>query len=412
MSTEQQTSRVKRFFHRHRWRLGVLCVILAFLAVPVLLKQWRLIVLRKNGYDKTILHHRRQLVERLAGKNPPDWLLLSPDPTIIVFSREDPDHLYEEISRYTWVREIYIRSSVTERQLALLGELPNVEGFYISFGNSNISADKLLEFLDRVPNLRRLKLGTSPQLGDECLARLEQTKSLKWLHIGRRHSFSGDAVRRLRTALPELEVVGTVNDERLDENRFYDDVQREFDSGSDSVSWKKYAKGYHIDDEEEISSSNQTIYVSQSTEGDLPYTFVLKVGILPSITETKGEIAYFWGWGMAYVGVDDWQSLFHVLEFSLALKGKPVEVPEYFQDDLLDLFVQESSFLRRHDDKVLLYLSGGYGDEGYRVRFTIEDHKMVKREVWLSSSPQQGPDVLNAEPETDGDQSTPKSSGD
>lgn len=171
--------------------------------------------------------------------------------------------------------------------------------------------------------------------------------------------------------------------------------------------WSDMAKGYVVESAEPLLpywEQTTTITIAKQTKDGRSFQFSMKVGPLDTLTPEKTDAEYLWGWGdpkreakdpMGIMSSEDQlRRARHVHDLSLSVGGRVVHIPKSAYVDLIDLYVYPHwCFLRADGDRLLLDLKGSDAGESYRVRFTIRDHRLVKREIWRGEFPEMGPDV-------------------
>jgi hypothetical protein len=158
------------------------------------------------------------------------------------------------------------------------------------------------------------------------------------------------------------------------------------------TAWESLAKGYKVEGSRPVLGRGRQIRkTEESTEGRL-FDFSLSVGPVVGWSDAKAKVTHFWGWGAATDATNLLRQAEHVLEVSLILDGKPVHIPEAAYVDLIDLR-SGTRPVWIHGSHFLLYLEGADAGESYRVRFMIENHRIVKREIWPGEFPELGPVV-------------------
>ena len=78
---------------------------------------------------------------------------------------------------------------------------------------------------------------------------------------------------------------------------------------------------------------------------------------------------------------------------SLTLGSEPVCIPASSRIDLVELCIGREHFLWKDGARVLLYLEGVDAGESDRTKFTIEEGKIAKREIWSGPFPEFGVEV-------------------
>ena len=157
--------------------------------------------------------------------------------------------------------------------------------------------------------------------------------------------------------------------------------------------WESMAKGYEEENANRVWGYRKYTHISEYDQDGQLYDFVLHTGPLEDLPSEKYQIDKFWGWGgdtkppkTIYAS--------HVLELSLSLNEKPVSFPQKAYIDLIDLRVGgRYSLLKKNNSYHFLYLLGSDAGESYRVKFTIEDNKLIKREIWYGEFPDWDADV-------------------
>ena len=171
--------------------------------------------------------------------------------------------------------------------------------------------------------------------------------------------------------------------------------------------WESMAEGYIEEDALPIFGSGGYTHIRESTEDGQLYDFVLEVGSPTEWSEAKVQVVRFWGWSDLNAPNPELEllrSAQHVLEMSLTLGANPVYIPESAYNDLIALRVDSNQHLLVEDgDRVFLYLEGADSGGSYKVKFTIEDSKVVKREIWGGAFPEKGPEVMTFEQDTGAD---------
>ena len=166
----------------------------------------------------------------------------------------------------------------------------------------------------------------------------------------------------------------------------------------DAPPWESMAEGYIEEDALPILGSGTYTHMRENTEDGQLYDFVLEVGAPTKWSEAKAQVARFWGWSDLNAPnpeLERLRSAQHVLEISLTLGTDPVHIPEAAYIDLIALRLDSCCrFLKEDDGVVFLYLEGGDAGGSYEVKFTIEDSKVVKREIWPGPFPEKGPEVM------------------
>lgn len=172
--------------------------------------------------------------------------------------------------------------------------------------------------------------------------------------------------------------------------------------------WSDMAKGYVVESAEPLLpywEQTTTITVAKQTKDGRSFQFSMRVGPLETLTPEKTNAKTLWGWGDPKREVKDPEGIMsseeilrrarHVLDLSLSVGGRVVHIPKSAYVDLVDLRVYlDRDFFRRADGgRLLLDLEGADAGESYRVRFTIRDHRLVKREIWPGEFPEWGPYV-------------------
>ena len=62
----------------------------------------------------------------------------------------------------------------------------------------------------------------------------------------------------------------------------------------------------------------------------------------------------------------------------------------------------------KNGSRILLYMEGADAGESYRVKFTIQDNRIMKREIWAGEFPEYGPEVSTFEQHDGGDADKPR----
>lgn len=169
----------------------------------------------------------------------------------------------------------------------------------------------------------------------------------------------------------------------------------------DVLLWENRAEGYIEENALPILGSGIYTHIRENTEDGQLYDFVLEVGAPTQWSEAKAQVARFWGWSDLNAPnpeLERLRSAQHVLEMSLTLGTDPVYIPETTYIDLIGLRLDSCCrFLKKEDDVVFLYLEGGDAGGSYEAKFTIEDGKVVKREIWWAPFPEDDPEVMTFE---------------
>ena len=176
----------------------------------------------------------------------------------------------------------------------------------------------------------------------------------------------------------------------------------------DRPSWESVAKGYEVEGAWPVLGQGRGhIRITEDSGDGRLFDFALGVGPCQDWSAAKAGVKRFWGWGDAAeedTANPDGDSpprpqrlraAPHVREMSLVLDGKPVQIPEAAYVDLVDLRVGRGMRLLYADGpRYLLYLDGSDAGESYRVKYTIENCRIVKREIWHGEFPEVGPEVI------------------
>ena len=163
-------------------------------------------------------------------------------------------------------------------------------------------------------------------------------------------------------------------------------------AGDSYPSWESMAEGYVEENASPVFGSSKYTHLRESTADGQLYDFVLQVGPLTDVSDANAAVKNFWGWGFDDKEYPEavWAAR-HVLKMSLAVDGKKVKIPEAAYVDLIDLRVDRSKrLLWRDESRFMLYLEGSDAGESYRLKFTIENTKVIKREVWAGEFPEMG----------------------
>jgi hypothetical protein len=138
------------------------------------------------------------------------------------------------------------------------------------------------------------------------------------------------------------------------------------------------------------------------------FEYTLAVGPYHDLPAEKASIEYYWGAGTKEgyrdpIDESTWEDSLkrrlHVQEISLVLDGQPVQIPKAAYIDLVDLHVGTPGLLRGEGPRYFLYVGGSDAGESYMGKFTIEDYRVTKREIWAGEFPEFGPEVVTFGPD-------------
>lgn len=161
--------------------------------------------------------------------------------------------------------------------------------------------------------------------------------------------------------------------------------------------WEDMAPSYRIENQRPMylrGERRKTLSVINHDQSASGYELTLRTGKARQLSEDKLDQQRFWGWvgespemTRQYLAT----AANHVLELSLRLDGRAVEIPKEATIDLLDFRISRRNFLWTAGDFVYFYFEGADAGASYKGRFTIKEHRLIKREIWPGEFPEMGP---------------------